>query len=507
MSAKIPGVNTARPVFVLAALLAVFLPLRAGALPSDRVASAIASWDARGLRAALEAAEPSGRGRALYAWGWLHLLEGDYARAEDAFARSPEHNAPALAAVARGSRDAVRDAARAVSASGRFVAWYRPGPDEAMLPYVFEAADAQWDVLATRFAMTVPAPVRIEIVPDFETLSAATGLPLADVRASGAVAVCRHGRMVVVSPAALPYGYPYADTVAHELVHFFLTVRSGDTLPVWFQEASAKYLEAAWRGDPGLLSRSVRNLLAEAAATGRLIPFDSMRGSLARLTRVEDTALAFAELSMFAGYLERVAGTGVLVRLADELRSGDDAMALLRVTGRSLADLEAEWARTLPRETDPARPGRVVLLREAPPPEELPPEARAAVRLGDELRAQGRPRAAAIQYRKAVTGPDANPAVIARLAAALNEAGQPLEALTDLSEAGLDEAEFPPLARERGRALAALGRFEEAEGPLLASVRADPYDPEAHRALEKTAAALGRTAIAEREHRLESMWR
>ncbi len=60
------------------------------------------------------------------------------------------------------------------------------------------------------------------------------------------MAVCRHRKVMIVSPAEFPNGYPYADAVAHEMVHFFLVARAGEDLPVWFQEATAKYLETAW---------------------------------------------------------------------------------------------------------------------------------------------------------------------------------------------------------------------------------------------------------------------
>jgi tetratricopeptide (TPR) repeat protein len=384
--------------------------------------------------------------------------------------------------------------------------------DEAMLPYLVEALEAQFDALTARLAMVVPVPVRVEVVGTLRGLAADAGIPEEDVRGSGVVAAARFNKLVIVTPSQVRWGYPYADTAAHELVHHFLTIRGGDRIPVWFQEAAARYLESLWRGgEAGVLHRGMRDLLASAAAQGRLIPLTTLRRSLARIGGMGETALAFAELSSFAAWLEREHGPTVLARLVDALASGDEDKAMARVTGATLAAASQAWSRELFQAGAPAgrsaTPVRAVEQdREAA--SAIPPEVADDVRLGDLLAAEGRHLAAAVRYRKALAAlPEPRPAVVARLATALVDGGENAAAVAALDEARLDEAEYPVLAGARGRALVALGRAREALSPLLDAARSDPYDPAVHAAMEAAFRAAGDLEAAERERRLAALWR
>lgn len=479
----------------------------AGAGP---IGTALDRWDLAAAQALIDEADPTGRSRALtVARGSVLFLGGQYEAAEQLLERAADPAADALLTRVRATRMLTAGMATAWSASRRFVARYEPGPDEAMLPYLLEAAEAAFDVLADHLRMTVPVPVRIEILPSIDALAVASATNREDLARSGAVAVCDFNKVMLLSPSQLPHGYPYADTMAHELVHHFLTVRSGHRLPVWFQEAVAKFLEPAWRGAaPGTLHRSMSELLADARVSGRLVRFDEMRPSLSRMPTPERTALAFAQLSSFAGYLVATEGADVLVRLADEMRVGDEEVAVLRATGKTLDELQAAWMTAVAQEglPDPAR-ARGVLVRESEPPEPgLHPAAQAHLRVGDLLRRKGHPGPAAERYARVVES-NPHPLLVARLAAALNEAGAPQRVLELLDRLAMDEIEWPVLARERGRALVAMGRHRDAETPLMWAVRNDPYDPGTHEALARVMAALGRPAEADREQRLAAMWR
>jgi tetratricopeptide (TPR) repeat protein len=502
---------------VLPAALATLAAASAQARPAaveDRLGDAIATWDTRAARALLDAADDMPRSRSLALTGYVQFLEGDYRRAEDALARasSGDDLARRLLPVVRATREAIRDFAKASSRSGRFVIRYRAGPDEAALPYLLEAADAAWLAVTARLGPEGPSRIRIELLPTLEALSAASGLTVPEVHESGAVAVCKFNKLMLVSPSALPWGYPYADTVAHELVHYVLTLRGGEDLPVWFQEAVAKYLEPAWRGGkPGELTRGARDRLSTALAQGRLVPFSAIRTSLAKLPS-ESVALAFAELSTFAGALERDHGPEVFARLATEMGRGDPDAAFRRVTGRTPADAASEWSKDLARRGFDAPEGRVptVLAREAEEDlaRRLPPDVAEPVRLGDLLQARGRPAAAAVEYRKALSGsPEPHPAIVARLASVLVAASSAAEAVAALDAARLDEGEYPILSGIRGRALVALGRSGEAMPHLLAAVRTDPYDPAVHEALSRAYGDAGDATAADRERRLAAMWR
>ena len=487
-------------------------PVRAG--DADRLDAALAAWDLHAARTLLDqGVEGLSRERTLQAWGLVHLLEGDYKKTEDTLARASSGEAQHLATIARASRILVSDLTRTLTPSGRFAIWHATGSDELAVPYIIEAAEGAFDALPQRLGVVPSTPIRIEVLPSVDALAAASGVPEADLRSSGAVAMCRYNKLMLVSPSQFPWGYPYADTVAHELAHYLLTLAAGDRVPVWMQEAVAKYLEPVWRGaEPGALTRGMRDLLSNAIAQGRLIPPATLRQGLTRLGGMEDTALAFAELSSLAGFLERNWGPTVFARLAAELARTDADRAVQRVTGRSFAAVADTWSRELAQggATPTARPIAGVFVREVEEDlaSRLAPEAASRVRLGDLLRADGRFRAAATEYRKVLAAGGApHPAVVARLAGSLLEAGLPDDTLAALDSAALDEDELPALAAARGRALAALGRPKDALAPLLSAVRSDPYEPAVHAALEQVFAATGDPGRAERERRLAAIGR
>ena len=76
----------------------------------------------------------------------------------------------------------------------------------------------------------------------------------------------------------------------------------------------------------------------------------------------------------------------------------------------------------------------------------------ASLRVGDLLRRQGHAREAAERYARVVAS-HPHPLLVARVASALNEAGQAGQVSGLLDRLGLDEVVWAVLSRERGRAL------------------------------------------------------
>jgi len=498
-------------------MVLAFLPIWFFALDarSDPVDDALRRWDTIRAREGLPSTPPPDA-PSLHRLGLLLFLEGDDAGAREVLLRIPASRRGPARDLLRVVQETLRQMQGLVtvpSASGRFAISHAPGPDEAALPYLLEAGEAMLDDLASRLHFKPDRPLRVVLAPTYAAFSALSGLDAETARRLGVVAVTRFGKVVLVSPSEFPHGYPFADTLAHELVHYALIRRAGEDLPAWFQEAVAKYLEPVWRGDaPGALSSGLETLLRRAAFEGRLIPLDTLAGPLVRLGRAETVALAFAELSSFLGYLVRIQGPDLIGRLADHLADGPRAFADL--TGRSLKALASDWARDLAASASAqpasARADAVILW---PEPDHairarLPDAAARLVRLGDLFLAEQRFEAAAARYRAAAAAlPGPHPLLTARLAAALVDAGRPAEALDVLDRAGFPMDWFAPLARERGRALVLLERYREALPALLFFVRTNPYDPAAHEGLGRVWNALGQHALAERERRLAGSWR
>src|SRR5690606_7928550 len=78
-------------------------------------------------------------------------------------------------------------------------------------------------------------------------LSAVSGLPLEAAETTGTVAVARWGRVTMVSPRAMQRGFPWADTLAHEITHLLISRATADRAPLWLQEGVAKREEQRWR--------------------------------------------------------------------------------------------------------------------------------------------------------------------------------------------------------------------------------------------------------------------
>ena len=53
-----------------------------------------------------------------------------------------------------------------------------------------------------------------------------------EIKTSGTIALCKYNRLMITSPRDLVYGYGWADTVAHELIHLLINRRSRNTVPI-----------------------------------------------------------------------------------------------------------------------------------------------------------------------------------------------------------------------------------------------------------------------------------
>ena len=159
---------------------------------------------------------------------------------------------------------------------------YQDEADRALTPLIVETVVKARDALTRDLGVTWPKPTRITVVRDLMSLSAMTGLPQSSAQTTGTVAVAKWGRVTLLSPRASQHGYPWRDTIAHELTHLAVTRATIDRAPFWLQEGVAKREEMRWR-EPGpfddrpspdapqlitLAPGNVANLPAAAGAVG-----------------------------------------------------------------------------------------------------------------------------------------------------------------------------------------------------------------------------------------------
>jgi hypothetical protein len=257
-----------------------------------------------------------------------------------------------LADIARGCQrvtaalQADRDEARNIE-----VRWQDEG-DRALAPILFDTVAKARELLTKDLDVDWPKPTRILVVRDLLSLSAMTGLPYESARTTGTVAVAKWGRVTLLSPRASPHGYPWRDTVAHELTHLAVTRGSRDLAPLWLQEGIAKREEIRWRERGVFDDRPAPDAVVRAGeARGKRFPLDKLGPSIAMLPSADDAMIAFAEVTSFVRFYADTedarpgeAGKALpkLLRALSEPGTSADA-ALVAVSGSDLKAWDERW--------------------------------------------------------------------------------------------------------------------------------------------------------------------
>ena len=153
-----------------------------------------------------------------------------------------------LAELAKEARDAIKD--HKEERSAHFVIRY-PAEDAVLVPYARDTLEAAYQALHDDLGFDAEIPIRVEFYRSPSDLAAVSSLSQAEVARTGTIALCKWARLMVTTPRALAYGYPWLDSINHELVHYAVSTLTGDRAPVWLQEGLAKFLERRWREPAG----------------------------------------------------------------------------------------------------------------------------------------------------------------------------------------------------------------------------------------------------------------
>jgi tetratricopeptide (TPR) repeat protein len=451
-----------------------------------------------------------------YLEGYLRFLEGDYVAAAKrlstaALAAPGDPSVKEILALATAAEDAVKDHLEARSTHF----WVRyPTEDAVLVPYALEALESAYTALADDLGFTAEMPIRIEFYRSPSDLAAVSSLSAAEVARTGTIALCKWARLMVTTPRALSFGYPWLDSINHELVHYAISTLTRDRAPVWLQEGIAKFMERRWR-EPinGRLAPSMEHLLAKALHSGKLIGFDAMHPSMAKLPSAEDASLAFAEVATAIGYLHARGGLAALrVVLASVERGVDARVAVASAAGGDWPDFERGWRaymaglklRTYPGfdlPTTHIRKAAALAARRKPTEDEALALFRVSgplhfLRLGNMMLKRNRPRAAVVEYEKGARavalaaksdrGRDTAsaqwlfPVKLGRTYLALGEPDRALQSLATL-QSTYPELPWPNLIA--GQALVAKGDPVGAIAALRLSLATNPFDPAVHCAL------------------------
>jgi hypothetical protein len=362
--------------------------------------------------------------------------------------------------------------------------------DRALAPLLLDTVAAAREVLAAELGIDWPLPTRIVVVRDLLSLSAMTGLPYASAQTTGTVAVAKWGRVTLLSPRASPHGYPWRDTLAHELAHLAVTRATRDRAPLWLQEGVAKREEVRWR-EPGPFDArpSPDAVVTRGRELGISYALDKLGPSIAMLPSADTAMVAFAEVTSFVRFYVESAGDEALPKLLRALKEGADAdAALSSVSGADLKTWDARWRAhisALPRTSLPPMFGLGA-----------PQESRAKLRdlrdrsrLAQLLLSRGHAAEALTELdRMELGGSPVSPEGWARtmgdpsarwlLGRALELAGRREEGEPLVADPADVTSSYGPWWAMRGRWVRSKGDEAEAAHSFFQAVAADPLDPE-----------------------------
>jgi hypothetical protein len=386
-----------------------------------------------------------------------------------------------------------RDAPRGVEIS------WQDEHDRSLAPLLADTVVAARDALTRDLGVDWPRPTRVVVVRDLLSLSAMTGLPYESAQTTGTVAVAKWGRVTLLSPRASHHGYPWRDTIAHELTHLAVTRASGDRAPLWLQEGVAKREEIRWRDRGPFDDRPPPEAVVQRGIElGLGVPLDKLGPSIAMLPSADAAMIAFAEVTSFVRFYADTAQTAAgsderpLPGLFRELRDGKEPdEALLAASGADLKTWDTRWRAYLASRPPVAVPELLGLgaAHEGPHHEEQLRDLRDRSRLAQLLLARAHAPEALKELDRIELGhaPSSNdgwaramgdPSVRWLRGRALEDVGRREEAEPLMSDPSQVLSSYGPWWATRGRWAQLRGDEPAAVSSFREAVATDPFDPE-----------------------------
>jgi tetratricopeptide (TPR) repeat protein len=443
--------------------------------------------DARGVLADLEKRAPDAP-EVKWLRAELAFQTGDYAGATKALDKVADDAVDGLAGqtrkLAASTLQVTESFVETKSPKGHFLIRYAPGHDAAIGELAGEVLDSAWQTVGDDLGLAPADPIRVEILGAPADLAKLSPLTETEIETTGTIALSKYNKLMVVSPRATLFGYPWMDTLAHEYTHLVVTRLSHDAVPVWLQEGLARFEQTRWRRPPEVvLTATEQALLTTNLRKGRLITFDEMHPSMAKLPSQEAAALAYAEVYTLVGWMQSKVGFKGIREALVAQRDGKSARrAVSEVMGLAWPALEKEWHAHLKVGDGKARAGRPIKFGKGGVDSEnvgieaVPLRARKFARLGGMLRARGALESAAVEYEKALAAGN-EPFVAGKLARTLVELGRydrAIELATPLAAA--DENDAVP-AVTLGMARIAKQDWAGAAAAYEQALRVSPFDP------------------------------
>jgi tetratricopeptide (TPR) repeat protein len=452
----------------------------------------------------------------------LAFLTGDYAGVAKLLDKQPDSavdgavgSTRKLAASTLSVTDGFLDVK---SPKGHFIIRHAPGPDATIAALAGEVLDAAWEAIGEDLGYKPADPIRVELLGAPADLAKMSPLTESEIETTGTIALSKYNKLMVVSPRATVFGYPWMDTLAHEYTHLVVSRISHDTVPVWLQEGLARFEQTRWRKAPQLqLTATETSLLSAGLRKGRLITFDEMHPSMAKLPSQDAAALAYAEVYTLVAWMHgKIGYKGIRDTLASQRDGKSARRAVAEALDLAWPAVEKAWHASVfsvVRVGAPTRAGKPIKFGKGGQDsenlglEQVNARAKKFARLGGMLRARGSLDAASIEYEKALAAGGPEPFVAGKLARTLVELGKndrAVELATPLVAADDHDA---VAAVTLGMARSAKKEWPQAIAAYEQALRVSPFDPttrcglaEAYAQTSDSRAARERAACSQLKH-------
>ena len=452
----------------------------ANAAPSvhaQRAADAISALDYDDARAALAQGDQADLGVAIEQ-ARLALYEGHCDEALIDLGRSDllkTEGGAVLFDISRGCARVTAATLTETDEAHNVVVRFQDDADRALTPLIVETVTMARDALTRDLAVSWPKPTRVTVVRDLMSLSAMTGLPLKSAQTTGTVAVAKWGRVTLLSPRASVHGFPWRDTLAHELTHLAVTHASGDRAPLWLQEGMAKREEVRWRSPGPFDDRPTPDAIVMRGFEMKLgIPLDELGPSIAMLPSADAAVVAFAEVTSFVRYFADNGGPDALPKLLAAVRHDPDTDTALRESsGADLHEWDGRWRAYLATRPHEALPVIFGLGTHSPDLHEL----RDRVRLAELLEGRAHPKPALAELDQ-IKGDLAtsDPSVLSLRAEILGALGHKTEGEREVADPKAILSSYAPWWAIRGRWERQDGQTADADASFVEAVSTDPFD-------------------------------
>jgi tetratricopeptide (TPR) repeat protein len=420
----------------------------------------------------------------------IEFLKGNYERAWEVLTKV-DHSFEEVAVFKKrveATRKATKGFVTRETAHFRFR--YKEGPDEVLLTYAEEVLEKSYHVLGNILDHYPQEKILIEIYPDRQPFSKISPLTLQDILTSGTVALCKYNRIMMISPGSLVRGFNWMDTLSHEYVHYLLTKKSRNRLPLWMHEGIAKLLETRWRDDSKYLSPIMETILSGALKNDYRIALKDMMPSLAKLKTAKDVQLAYAEVSTMMEFLAESKGIKIFTQFLEDLAKGISIEeSFQNRTGFDILSFQNNWEVWVKKKELKYIPGIIALTKEFKNQDKPDKNfkglgtrrAQDLTFLGDILKSRDHYNAAILEYQKAKEESSTHsPILFNKLASTYIQTGKYDEAELLLKESLEYYSHFHTTLSNLGELYFVNERFEIAQKYLEKAFRINPFNPFIH---------------------------